>query len=432
MRSKATVISRIGFALKIGVAAALLASCGAPGAVPQSNAIAPTVTSHRILPASSYQVLHRFGSVSHGTHPFAGLIHVNGTLYGTTMRGGSSDNGTVYSISTTGQTKVLYSFKGGSDGAWPQAGLIDVNGTFYGTTSQGGGSGCHGSGHYGYGCGTVYSITTAGSAKVLHRFRGGSDGALPLAGLIDVNGTLYGTTSGGGHYNGGTIYSISTSGSEKVLYRFGRRANDGTNPEAGLIAVNGTLYGTTYAGGTIYCGQLGGGCGTVFSVSTTGVEKVLYNFAGYSARYADGAKPQTSLVDVKGTLYGTTSAGGSFTGCCGTVYRVTTTGSEKVLHFFNAYDGSVPNGLISVGNTFYGTTQTGGANPCHNGVNCGTIFSVSTTGVEKVLHNFAGYSDGALPFARLISLKGTLYGTTSRGGVLCDGGRCGTVFALTP
>ena len=89
--------------------------------------------------------------------------------------------------------RVLYRFAGGSDGAQPVAALIDVNGILYGTTENGGGSGCKK-----LGCGTVYSITTSGAEKVLHSFAGGSDGAYPAAALVDVNGTLYGTTENGG------------------------------------------------------------------------------------------------------------------------------------------------------------------------------------------------------------------------------------------
>jgi uncharacterized repeat protein (TIGR03803 family) len=233
-----TLLSR--YSLGIGAAAAFLAGCAQA-----ENNLPPTVgipgVVHRILPAYSYQVMYRFPKVSRGAHPLVSLINVNGTLYGTTLRGGASDNGTVFSMSATGHTKVLYSFKGGSDGAWPRGRLIDVGGMLYGTTSQGGGSGCRG------GCGTVYGISTSGPEKAFYRFRGGSDGAHPWAGLIDVNGTLYGTTaSGGTRYNTGTVYSITRAGSEKVLYRFD--GAHGAFPESDLIDVKGTLFGTTYSG----------------------------------------------------------------------------------------------------------------------------------------------------------------------------------------
>jgi uncharacterized repeat protein (TIGR03803 family) len=405
------------YAFSSCVAAAMLAGCSAQPPIGALGVTSEAPTRANAGASSSYRVLHRFANVPHGAHPVANLVDVNGTLYGTTLRGGSSNNGTVFSLSPTGHTKVLYSFGGGADGAWPRAGLIDVNGTLYGTTARGGGSGCY----TGDGCGTVYSINRSGLEKVLYRFGGGSDGANPWAGLIDVNGTLYGTTAAGGSSNAGTVYSITTSGSEKVLYSFGTRAFDGYIPEAGLIEVKGTLYGTTSIGGANRCFS-NISCGVVFSVSTTGMENVLYNFAGY----ADGAHPQTGLTNVKGTLYGTTYNGGS--SCdCGTVFSVSTTGSEKVLYNFGNGSGVYPlAGLVDVNGTLYGTTSFGGAS------NKGTVYSVSTGGVGNVLYSFGAAPDGAAPFASLINRKGTLYGTTSEGGVGCGSRGCGTVFALSP
>ena len=133
--------------------------------------------------------------------------------------------------------------------------MINVNGTFYGTTTEGGISGGCRLGHSKLGCGTVYSISASGTEKVLYRFAPGSDGVYPTAGLLDVNGALYGTTMYGGDRGGyGTFYSVSTSGSEKVLYRFGSFDGDGAFPKAGLMDVNGTLYGTTVGGGDGECG----------------------------------------------------------------------------------------------------------------------------------------------------------------------------------
>src|SRR6202042_301702 len=148
---------------------------------------------------------------------------------------------------------VLYSFKGGSaDGATPSAPLLDVNGVLYGTTSGGGDSGN----------GTVFSITSSGVETVLHNFEGGSDGADPVAGLINVDGTLYGTTVSGNRNRLGVVYRISTGGIERVLHSFSGQPGDGRNPGAGLLDVKGTLYGTTPYGGSYRCG--GVGCGTVY------------------------------------------------------------------------------------------------------------------------------------------------------------------------
>jgi uncharacterized repeat protein (TIGR03803 family) len=194
---------------------------------------------------------------------------------------------------------LLYSFAG-KDGSTPLAGLVDLKGTLYGTTQNGGAIACGGNQE---GCGTVFSITTSGKETVLHSFGHSGDGQYPNAGLVDVNGMLYGTTSFGGAGCGssgcGTVFSITTSGKETVRHSFGS-SGDGRNPEAGLVNVNGMLYGTTENGGTGSCEN--DGCGTVFSVATSGKETVLHRF-GVDG---DGALPEAGLTDIDGTLYGTT------------------------------------------------------------------------------------------------------------------------------
>ncbi len=308
--------------------------------------------------------------------------------------------------------KVLHSFGKGTDGQVPVASLIDVNGTLYGTTIGGGA----------YNGGTVFSISTGGIEKVLHSFGRGSDGAQPGASVIDVNGTLYGTTESGGAHGGGTVFSISTGGFEKVLHSFGY-SFPGSGPAASLINLNGTLYGTTFGGGACRYG-------TVFSISTTGTEKVLHSFG----LPPDGKYPSGGLVDVNNTLYGTTQQGGAHAE--GTVFGISTNGTEKVLHSFGSgSDGQNPlTGIIDVNNTLYGTTPFGGVSGSTYAE--GTVFTISTSGSEKVLHTFGCCSAGTLPYAALIEVNGTLYGTTGTGGFLnqCQTSLyygCGTVFSVS-
>jgi uncharacterized repeat protein (TIGR03803 family) len=268
-----------------------------------------------ITPSGQETVLHRFAGHSDGSTPEAPLRNVNGTLYGTTLSGGSQvcRCGTVFSITPGGKEKVVYSFRGGTDGASPRSGLTYFKGTLYGTTSVGGAYSTHDCGYSGSPhCGTIFTITPSGREKVLHSFGLGKDGAQPFAGLIDVKGTLYGTTCCGGAYGGGTVFSITPGGNEKVLYSFRGYANDGVDPWATLLNVNGTLYGTTSMGGAY-------GYGTVFSITLSGYETVLYSFGG---RQEDGAYPLFSgVIDVNGTLYGTTQSGGA--NADGTVYSIT-------------------------------------------------------------------------------------------------------------
>ncbi len=143
-------------------------------------------------------------------------------------------------------------------------------------------------------------MTPSGGYHVLHKFTGyPDDGAYPYAGLLAGDGSLYGTTAGGGAYSSGTVYKISPSGAEHVIYSF-KGNPDGAGPNAGVIAVNGTLYGTTSAGGTY-------DQGTVYKVTTSGKERVLHSFTGTAP---DGSDPVGRLVDLNGELYGTAFSGG--------------------------------------------------------------------------------------------------------------------------
>jgi uncharacterized repeat protein (TIGR03803 family) len=329
--------------------------------------------------------------------------------------------------------KVVYSFSGAPDGQNPQAGLIDVGGTLYGTTAYGGTND-----YSSLGAGTVFRVTASGTEKVLHDFGAKGDGTWPFAGLIEVGGVLYGTTYLGGsndcpyryssaYYLCGTVFSITPSGAEKVLYNFGggRGDRDGNHPVASVVDVKGTLYGTTQNGGPHHIKDRQG-CGTVFSTTPSGAEKVLHSFSCGK----DGGLPAASLIAVKGWLYGTTSGGGTYDG--GTVFRITPSGKQKVLHSFGyGTDGSGPSaGLVAVSGTLYGTTSGGGT---YGG---GTVFSITPSGKETVVHSFGSGTDGADPLASLIDVKGTLYGTTQQGGAntTCNHSTsgCGTVFSIAP
>jgi uncharacterized repeat protein (TIGR03803 family) len=378
------------------------------------------------LRTKDFKTIYTFQYGHDGANPGAGLIAIDEAFYGTTSEGGSGvcatasgyiGCGTVYSVAPAGQEQVIYSFKGGSDGSDPEADLIVMKGALYGTTYGGGV----------YGGGTVFSVTTGGKEKVLHSFGSGADGSRPVAALVNVGGTLYGTTYRGGAHGDGTVFRISMNGKEQVLHSFGS-SSDGKNPAASLIDVNGTLYGTTITGGAA-CYYPGGTCGTVFAMTISGSEKVLYAFKAGN----DGAKPCCRLVALNGLLYGTTSLGGG--GCpassyrCGTIFSITTRGKEKVLYRFQggSSDGQNPGDLTVIKGLLYGTTHDGGGS--YSSCDCGTIFSATTSGQEKVLHRFKGTTDGADP-NDLIGLKNVLYGTTRTGDYQFS--HMGTVFRLSP
>lgn len=296
---------------------------------------------------------------------------------------------------------LLYQFRSGPGGINPYAGVVmDAKSDLYGTTYNDGA----------FASGTVFRITPAGKEKVLHSFsQTDGDGAFPWYGTLarDSSGNLYGTTVWGGIKGQlccGTVFKVTASGEETVLYRFSGINGDGF-PQDGVVRDSfGNLYGTTQNGGP-------NNAGTVFKIDPTGKKTVLYSFTVS----ADGATPMAGVVlDAKGNLYGTTSGGGS-SSYAGTVFKVDPIGKETVLYTFTgSNDGGSPEaGVIrdSKGN-LYGTTYSGGTD-C-----LGTVFKVNANGQETVLHNFAGGSDGALPLGASLARDstGNLYGTTPQGG----------------
>ncbi len=370
------------------------------------------------------KVLHAFGSGTDGSRPFPGLAPVNGMLYGTTIDGGAQGDGTVFAIDPkTGAVTVLYSFCGQqncADGSEPYGNLTAVKGSLYATTFEGGSAGD----------GVIYALDPkSGTVTVVYSFcsqQSCADGADPLAGLTAVKGMLYGTTFDGGAHGFGTVFAFDAkTGGEKVLYSFcsQQSCTDGNEPITNLLALNGLLYGTTLDGGAH-------SYGTVFSVDPkTGAQRVLYSFCSQQA-CTDGGPSEAGLIAVNGTLYGTTYSGGAFD--MGTVFALDpATGAETALYSFcsqqNCPDGDEPfAGLLAVKGTLYGMTGDGGAH------DDGTVFSLDpATGAEKVLYSFCSQqncTDGVGSEASLIDVKGTLYGTTFYGGA----NDLGTVFALKP
>ncbi|MGD0251648.1 MAG: choice-of-anchor tandem repeat GloVer-containing protein [Verrucomicrobiota bacterium] len=242
------------------------------------------------------------------------------------------------------------------------------------------------------------------------------------------DGTLYGVTTDGGAGAAGVVFSVQTNGTAFTVIKSFSLVNvatgtntDGATPQAGLVLSGGTLFGTTSKGGS-------GGSGTVFSLSTNGSNfTVLKSFSFLDPvvwTNSDGANPAAALIVSNGVLYGTTENGG--TNGQGTVFALQTNGNgfANLYHFRNSSDGSVPAGrLLLSGGTLYGTAQySDGA---------GTVFSLSTNGTGFVtLHDFSGSgTDGANPCAGLVLSGGQLFGTTQYGDS-GDGSDDGTVFRV--
>jgi uncharacterized repeat protein (TIGR03803 family) len=272
--------------------------------------------------------------------------------------------------------KLIYTFQGQAygtgrnDGEAPYAALLaDSTGNLYGTTAGGG-----------VGSGTVFILRPSGSAykeSVLYSFGAASkttDGDGPRCTLIsDKTGALYGTTTFGGTYTYGTVFKLTSSKgkfTESILHEF-KAGTDGAWPYGGVIAdANGDLYGTTANGGNpAYCSGSGpGGCGTVYKLTPSGSsykETILYAFKGGAT---DGENPYAALVmDKSGALYGTTPYG-FYSSSVGSVYKLTPNGSnytESIIDGFghkNDGAGPAPFGKLAIDSKgiIYGTAERGG------------------------------------------------------------------------
>ena len=331
---------------------------------------------------------------------------------------------------------VLYSFQNnGKDALLPDTGVIDVNGTLYGTTDYGGAGACQN------GCGAIFSVNEAtGAETVLYSFRGAKRSSTYPGSLLAVKGSLFGTTEYGGHRSAGTLFSFDPqSGTLNQRYYFCYLYNcaDGVFPNPGLFDLKGTIFGTTeYSSYNEYP------YGAVFLFDQkTKTESELYTFC-QQENCADGYYPQPGLISDHDMLFGATAFGGTGSSCypvgqCGTVFSVDpNSGAESVIYSFcsqeSCTDGENPNGnLISRGHVLFGTTLYGGTVYYDRG----TVYSLHIpSGRETVLYSFEGGQDGEYPSGGLVDVNGVFYGTTSGGGGYgCyDGEGCGTVFSIDP
>jgi uncharacterized repeat protein (TIGR03803 family) len=223
--------------------------------------------------------------------------------------------------------------------------------------------------------------------------------------LRDKAGNLYGTTSQGGSSNDGIVFKIDPQGKETILHTFTGSTTDGKYPTytSLLMDAQGALYSVTQEGGSA-------GGGILYKLSKTGKLTILHSFMGGTT---DGCnvlgKP---FMDAAGNFYGTTSSCGTHT--LGTVWEVSKTGKERLLHSFagGTSDGEYPLAgvIVDAKGNVYGTTETGGVS------NVGTVYKVSQSGKFTLVHSFKG-TDGKYVYGGLVqNAKGILFGTALNGG----------------
>lgn len=388
--------------------------------------------------AQSVTILHSFGDgtvANDGIGPESPLVlGSDGNFYGTTEGGGSAQWGTIFKMTPAGALTILHSFGDGSvpnDGNGGFSTLAEgPDGNYYGECENGGKD---------Y-SGTLYKITSAGKMTLLHTFHDGTiakDGQYPVGSLVwdPAKQLFYGVTIGGGMAGAGTVFTLSLGGAVAIIHNFedGSTANDGSSPGGIMLASGGNFYGVTESGGAYpIAGQLYGGWGTVFSMTSSGIVTILHSFDG-NGDPGDGYSPGFGVAEgLDGLLYGITVGGGA--AGQGTVFKIDrTSGNLTTLHSWQdgtvANDGSDPWGPLIVGRdgNLYGLTGKGGI--AENG-GYGTAYSITPTGQVTILHSFLDGSvarDGLGPGFGLVEGKsGLFYGVAEAGGSAYDG----VVFSL--
>ncbi len=239
-----------------------------------------------------------------------------------------------------------------------------------------------------------------------------SPGSPKSSGIIAQgrDGSLYGTTPGGGANGAGAIYRFTpSSGVMEVIYSFPTVSNiDPVNAPAGLtLGTDGNFYGASIGGGT-------SNLGTLFRVTPSGVLTTLHSFNG-----TDGAFPYAPPIEGRdGNFYGVTQQGGTNSGAA---YKLNP--RTMVLTRISTVP-QIPEAPLTLATDgyFYGTAHSGGSH------GFGMVFRMSATGVVKPIYNF-NQSDGATPVGPVVQgIDGNLYGTTSAGG---DANGDGVIFKMT-
>ena len=365
------------------------------------------LSSAAALRGQTYEVFHQFGPDG-PIGPNDLIRDPDGNFYGTSVVGGTTNDGTVFRMDGGGVVTTLYEFTGGADGQLPSTGLLRAsNGDLYGTTEYAGSATCH--------CGTIFRIDSNGIFTTVHTFEG-TDGGNPNTDLVEPQpGDIWGATRYGGDLtcsapNGcGTIFRMHLNGDLETMHAFS--GTDGHYPESKLLlADDGNLYGTTLAGGTA-------DAGTAFRITLNGNLTVIHDFAGF---FRPGTLIQASSGDLVGTAI--RSAGTDNGG----VYRLTLDGDFEILHEFAAdgHEGKLPYAPVFQADDgfLYGTTSAGGTN------GWGTVFQLGENGSFTTIHNF-DLTQGVSPVDGLIQASdGRLYGTTPFGGANAG---AGVVYRIT-
>jgi uncharacterized repeat protein (TIGR03803 family) len=360
----------------------------------------------------TFESLVSFSFFEGGKLPASGVIETPAGVFGTTPNGGPGGLGTLFrlelpseSLGTVASQSSILSF-GSSDGASPSGRLLQASdGNFYGTTLSGGE----------FGLGTVFRLSPDGFVTTVASFDG-VNGNSPSGGLLEAsNGDLYGTTETGGLGDGSVFRLNPLSGQLTEVAVFDSFAGSGAIPLGGLVEANGSLWGTTDFGPAVFSedgNSLTFTDGSVFRIPLEGGDiTTVVTFTG-----ENGLFPTSGLaLHSNGYLYGVTEGGGAFES--GTLFRVSTLDDmfEPIKSFNGTDEGWTPAArpFIASDGSIYGTTQMGGS------LEQGVVYRVdpSADHAFAAVASFDG-NNGSTPTQEGLvqGADGKLYGTTVGGG----------------
>ena len=364
------------------------------------------------VPAATAQTFTKLADFdfTNGFEPVGPLVQAaDGNLYGITLEGGSTGQGTVYRLGLDGGLTTIHTFCAGGgtcpDGVTPRSLVLNTDGNLYGVT-QGAGQSSDG---------TVFQMTLDGAVTVIHNFTT-TEGISPNGIIRARDGNFYGTTLDDSTKHAGTIFAFRSDGRFRVLHNFCQvqGCDDGASPMSSLVqGSDGNLYGETIQG-------INGDAGLIFKITRSGVYSVVHNFCSLT-NCADGRLASTAALvrGRDGNLYGSTSLGGSgsCTSGCGTFFKITNGGALTTLHDFQAGELTPPGSLVLArdGN-FYGFST--------DSQNRNVIVRITPQGVLTALYTMS-QADGQQANSLMQANNGDFYGTALVGGGAFFGG---TVF----
>lgn len=365
-----------------------------------AGALATALASSVVAEPSIVRIVHSFNGAD-GDRPGTEPPLVRGpfgTLFGVTQLGGATNEGALFLLDSRDRFYLVESFSGGGGGGFmPTSVFFSETGQLYGTTAFGGANDC----------GTAFRVNWLGQANTLHSFDC-VDGYQPSGRVAVRPGFFYGSTGFGGSAAAGNVYRLSPAGEVTVLQEVQQLFSNEAGMYWGLApGLNNELVGATMG----Y--DVGDFHGVVFKLDASGNYSILHTFEGGS----DGSRPTSApVVTADGTVYGTTVAGGGHD--AGTLYRITPQGEYSVAHTFGGTVGienypATPFGGVVLGKNgnLYGTTTHGGPG------NYGTIYELKPSGEFRVLYEFSGVGGFANPQGGLVeTTAGTFYGMTGGGG----------------